>query len=269
MTELDLLLRLHPLAAHAFDAGWAAGDFLLNSRPKNLQVDTKSSPTDAVTQMDREAERMLLDALLTGRSSDAMIGEEGTNRVGTSGVTWIVDPLDGTVNYLYNIPMWGVSIAADINGVLELGVVIVPALDEAFIGIRGQGAWHVSAGVVQRIAPAPDTALDKALIATGFSYLAEERSRQAHIVQELTPHIRDIRRMGACVVDLCWLALGRVDGYYEMGLHRWDYSAGLVIAREAGQEVTGLHEQEPSTAFLVAGRPQVQKELRSLLLTCS
>jgi myo-inositol-1(or 4)-monophosphatase len=268
MTDLDTLLRLHPLAAHAYNAGLAAGDFLLNGRPDDLRVNTKSSPTDAVTQMDQGAERMLFQSLLSDRPGDGMVGEEGTNRASSSGVTWIVDPLDGTVNYLYRIPMWGVSIAASIDGVLELGVVIVPAFDEAFIGIRGEGAWHIHGGFVERITPPSDPSLAQSLVATGFSYAAEQRSRQALILQELLPQVRDIRRMGACVVDLCWLALGRIDAYYEMGLNLWDYAAGVVIAREAGHLVTGLQEDEPSTAFLVAGRPNVQHHLRTLLNTC-
>jgi myo-inositol-1(or 4)-monophosphatase len=265
MADLDTLLRLHPLAAHAYQAGLTAGDFLLNGRPDNLQVDAKSSPTDAVTHMDQEAERMLLQALLTDRPGDGMVGEEGTNRPSSSGVTWIVDPLDGTVNYLYRIPMWGVSIAAEVDGVLELGVVIVPAFDESFIGIRGEGAWHIRGGLVHRIAAPSDPDLAHCLVATGFGYAAEQRSRQARILQNLLPQVRDIRRMGACVVDLCWLALGRIDAYYEMGLHQWDYSAGVVIAREAGHQVTGLLEDEPSSTFLVAGRPNVHRQLRSVL----
>lgn len=268
MIDLDMLLRMHPLAAHAYNAGLAAGEFLLNGRPDNLKVIAKSSPTDAVTQMDQEAERMLLQALLADRPGDGMVGEEGTNRESTSGVTWIVDPLDGTVNYLYRIPMWGVSIAASVDGVVDLGVVIVPAFDEAFIGIRGEGAWHIQGGFAEHITPPRDPSLAQGLVGTGFSYTANQRSYQAQILQEILPQVRDIRRMGACVVDLCWLALGRIDAYYEMGLNVWDYSAGVVIAQEAGHVVTGLHDDEPSSTFLVAGRPNVQQHLRTLLRAC-
>jgi myo-inositol-1(or 4)-monophosphatase len=269
MVDLDALLRLHPLAAHAYSAGLAAGEFLLNGRPEDLQVNAKSSPTDAVTQMDQEAERMLLQSLLAGRPGDGMVGEEGTNRESSSGVTWIVDPLDGTVNYLYRIPMWGVSIAASIEGVVDLGVVIVPAFDEAYIGIRGEGAWHIHGGFAERITPPSDPALAQSLVATGFSYTASQRSRQGQILEEILPQVRDIRRMGACVVDLCWLSLGRIDAYYEMGLNLWDYAAGVLIAQEAGHVVTGLNEEKPSATFLIAGRPNVQQQLRASLRACT
>jgi myo-inositol-1(or 4)-monophosphatase len=253
----------HPLAAHGYAAARIAGDFLLHARPAQLVVDAKSSPTDAVTQMDREAERLLTQHLLDGRPDDAIIGEEGADRAGTSGVRWIVDPLDGTVNYIYGLPMWGVSVAAHVAGELEIGIVIAPAFDEAFVAVRGSGAWHRRGGQWHRITMANDPTLAHALVATGFAYRASARAEQAAVIAELLPEIRDMRRMGACVIDLCWLALGRVDAYFEVGLNEWDYSAGVVIAREAGLHVTGLFDDEPSPEFLIAGPPGVHAALRA------
>lgn len=259
------LFRDHPLAGHGYAAACIAGDFLLHARPAQLVVDAKSSPTDAVTQMDREAERLLVQHLLDGRPDDAIVGEEGANRVGTSGVRWIVDPLDGTVNYIYGLPMWGVSVAAEIDGELQIGIVIAPAFDEAFVAVRGSGAWHRRGGQWHRITVATDPTLSHALVATGFAYRASARAEQAAVIAELLPLVRDLRRMGACVIDLCWLALGRLDAYFEVGLNEWDYSAGVVIAREAGLEVTGLFDPHPSPEFLIAGAPAVQAQLRAVL----
>lgn len=265
MAELNDVLASHPLVNHAFDAATAAGDFLLNGRPDQLRVDAKSSPTDAVTQMDREAERMLTDLLLADRPNDGLIGEEGAERRGSSGVTWIVDPLDGTVNYLYRLPMWGVSIAAEIDGIPSIGVVVTPAFDEAFIGVRGSGSWHIEGMHATPIHRKTDPELGHALVATGFAYTADRRAEQAALVQQLLPRVRDIRRMGACVVDLCWLALGRLDAYYEIGLHPWDYLAATVIARESGQRVTGFTTEDPSPQSLIAGPPRLHAELRTFL----
>jgi myo-inositol-1(or 4)-monophosphatase len=259
--EVDRVLQAHPLAPLAWDAARTAGEFLLTRRPSDLVVETKSSASDSVTQMDREAERILVTKVLDGRPQDSILGEEGAQVRGTSSVRWIFDPLDGTVNYLYRLPMWGVSVAAEVQEVLEVGVVDVPALQESFIGIRGHGAWHVKEDVAHPITMPQPPAHDMAMIATGFGYDPDRRRRQAEVVRELIPHVRDIRRLGACVVDMCWLALGRFDAYYERGMNPWDLAAGIVILREAGAVVSGLDTPEPSDDFILAACEPLHSEL--------
>lgn len=263
--RIDQVLRHHALAPLAWDAATSAGEFLLTKRPDDLVVETKSSASDSVTQMDREAERILVTKVQAARPNDSLLGEEGAQVLGTSAVRWIFDPLDGTVNYLYRLPMWGVSVAAEVDGVLEVGIVDVPAMQESFIGIRGHGAWHVRDGHADRITMAAPPTRDMAMIVTGFGYDPERRRNQAAVLRELIPQVRDIRRLGACVVDMCWLALGRFDAYYERGLNPWDISAGIVILREAGAIVSGLDSDEPGADFILAARDPLHGELRQLL----
>ncbi|CAB4870514.1 MAG: inositol monophosphatase [Actinobacteria bacterium] len=259
--SIDLVLSLHPLLPIGWRAAGVAADFLANERPAALVVDTKSSPTDAVTEMDRGAEARLIDILLGERSTDGLLGEEGGERAGTSGVRWVVDPLDGTVNYLYGMPTWAVSVAAEVDGVCEVGVIVAPELGEAYIGVRGQGAWQVDAERAVPLRVRECTSLGSALIATGFGYAAERRRAQAAVLHELVPHIRDIRRAGAAVLDFAWLARGRLDGYYEIGLNRWDIAAGALIAAEAGARVGGLGSPDPYEGVMVAGVPGIHGAL--------
>ena len=259
------LLELHPLLPRAWRAAAAAGAFLRDERPELLAVDAKSTPTDAVSAMDRDAEAMLVHALLDGRPDDGFLGEEGGERAGTSGVRWIVDPLDGTVNYLFGLPMWGVSIAVEIDGRVDVGVVATPAFDEAYLAVRGAGAWLVNGGEGRRLRGSSCSDLSRALVTTGFGYDASVRRAQSDVVTGLITRIRDVRRMGAAVVDFCWLARGRVDAYYELGLNAWDYSAGALIAEEAGQVVSGLHDDDLDT-FILASAPAIRAELRAALV---
>jgi fructose-1,6-bisphosphatase/inositol monophosphatase family enzyme len=264
MTDLpDGLRSLHPRLPLAWAAAHRAGAFLRDERPDDLRIDTKSTITDVVSEMDRGAERMLVDDLLGARPADGFLGEEGGERAGTSGVRWIVDPLDGTVNYLHRIPMWGVSVAAEVDGIAELGVVVVPEFGEAYVGVVGGGAWLVHEGRVQQLAGSVCPTLDRAIVATGFGYRAERRVRQAEVVRELMPRVADIRRMGAAVVDFCWLARGRVDAYYESGLNPWDTAAGALIATEAGLVISG---SEASPDYFVAATPAIADDLAALLL---
>ena len=270
MTRTEVLpladvLTLHPLLPMAWRAGWTAGRFLRDERPTSLTVDTKSSPSDAVTVMDRTAEALISADLLGARPDDGLLGEEGGERLGTSGVRWVVDPLDGTVNYLFRLPMWGVSIAAEESGVVTVGVVVTPEFDEAFIGVRGQGAWHVTGSRARRLQVSECDDLSAALVTTGFGYDSAMRRAQSGVVTELITGIRDVRRLGAAVVDFCWLALGRVDAYYEVGLNAWDYAAGALIAQEAGAVVTGLHDDDFSE-FILAAAPGIATGLRDRLV---
>ncbi|MSW45374.1 MAG: inositol monophosphatase [Actinobacteria bacterium] len=224
-------------------------------------VDTKTTGTDMVTEMDRAAERLIVDAILAARPSDAILGEEGTDRPGTTGVRWIVDPIDGTTNYLYAHAGFAVSIAAEVDGNIEIGVVHDPLHQEVFTAVRGGGAQRN--GIP--ISASSETRLGHALIATGFSYEPDRRRRQAAVLIEILPLVRDIRRMGAASVDLCSVACGRVDAYYERGLQPWDHAAGALIAREAGALVSSLKGEEPDFEFCLAAPAALAAQLRPLL----
>ena len=253
-TELRLLAE-----AVARDAGALLRDQLDRVR---LEVGTKSSATDMVTEMDRAAEARIVEGLLGARPDDGMVGEEGTDRVGTSGVRWIVDPLDGTTNYLYGLPGFGVSIAAEVAGEVVAGVVADVVRGELFAATLGGGATRDGAP----IRPSACAELPVALVATGFSYDAERRRRQAAVLVEVLPQIRDIRRFGAAAVDLCSVACGRVDAYYEKGLAPWDLAAGALIAAEAGAVVTSFGGGPPADGTVVAAAPAIAEALRTLIV---
>lgn len=240
-----------------------AGTLLQAGRPAGaLRVSSKSTPTDVVTEMDHAAEALITEALARLRPDDGILGEEGTDRAGTSGVRWVVDPLDGTVNYLYDLGGWAVSIGAELDGEPLLGVVQVPSAGETFAAVRGEGA--TCNGRPLRVNAAP--ALDRALVATGFGYDPRRRAHQAEILRHVLPAVRDIRRGGACAVDLCALAAGRVDAYFERGVRPWDYAAGGLIAAEAGARVAGLGGAAPSSTFLLAAPPELFDRLEALLV---
>lgn len=253
--DLDELLRLAEHVARA------AGELLRTGRPEHLAVDTKSSPTDAVTEMDRAAEALLVEALLAARPDDGVLGEEGTDRPGSSGVRWVVDPLDGTVNYLYGIPHYTVAVAAEVDGVVEVGVVHDPSADETYSAVRGRGA-SVD-GRALRVTEVGD--LSQAMVGTGFGYGAERRARQGTVLASVLPRVRDIRRSGSAAYDLCSLARGRLDAYYEQGLHPWDLAAAGLVAAEAGARVEGLHGRPASYRLVVATHPGLFPALHDLL----
>lgn len=245
------------LLAVAVDAAFAAGE-LLASRAGHVEVAaTKSSPTDVVTEMDRRAEELIRARIGAARPSDAILGEEGgqTGDMGGAPARWVIDPLDGTVNYLYGLPDWAVSIAAEVAGEIVAGAVFVPVRGELFSATRGGGAWLTSGGTRIPLRCRPGVPLDQALLATGFGYLAGRRKVQGEVVAALLPRIRDIRRAGVASVDLCALAAGRLDGYYERGLNYWDYAAGALVAAEAGAVVGGLHGARVSGSMAVAAGP--------------
>ena len=210
-----------------------AGTLLLE-RPANLSVDTKTSDIDIVTQMDKLSEKLIVDSILAARPDDGIIGEEGANRPSKSGYTWVIDPIDGTVNYFYNMHGWSVSIAVRDESGVVVGVVYAPTLNSLFTATRGGGAYLN--GIAIKANNPVD--LNKALIATGFHYRNELREIQLKQFIDLILRVRDIRRNGSAAIDICNVAAGLVDGYYEMGLHPWDRDAAELIATEAGAQVS-------------------------------
>ncbi|MFF7143207.1 inositol monophosphatase family protein [Streptomyces nodosus] len=246
----------------ALEAATRAGAFLRDGRPEDLGVAaTKTSAIDVVTEMDIAAEKLITGLLTDRRPEDGLLGEEGASVEGTSGVEWVIDPIDGTVNYLYGLPGWAISIAARKDGETLVGVVHAPMRGEIFRAVRGEGAFLNDRPV--RVRPAPD--LGFALVGTGFGYLTERKIHQAEVVRQLIPEVRDIRRAGSAAIDLCDVAAGRLDAYYERGLNPWDYAAGDLIAREAGA-LTGGRPGEPlSPALTIAAPPGLFEQLRTRL----
>jgi myo-inositol-1(or 4)-monophosphatase len=210
-------------------------------------VAVKSSSVDVVTAVDTDSERLIVERLTAARPGDGVLGEEGGVRAGTSRVRWVVDPIDGTVNFLYGVPAYAVSIAAEVDGVVRAGAVLNAATGELFTATAGGGA-HLSSpdrpDPVRLRGNAP-ASLEQSLVATGFGYGVEQRRAQGAVVARLLPRVRDIRRFGSAALDLCAAAAGRVDAYYELHLNPWDYAAGALVAAEAGLVVTGL----PGTPF--------------------
>jgi fructose-1,6-bisphosphatase/inositol monophosphatase family enzyme len=263
----------------------SAGELLLDGlhRAPTI-VRTKSSRTDLVTEMDLASESLITTSLHRERPGDAILGEEGARQEGSTGVRWIVDPLDGTTNYLYAWPAFAVSIAAEVDDVVAVGVVHDPSHGETFAGLRGRGAWlsspgggrgapidaaavptSLGAGAVRlQVDTAP--ALGDALVGTGFNYDARLRSRQAEVLTHVLPVVRDVRRGGAASLDLCWVAAGRLDGFFEAGLQPWDWAAGALVARESGVWVGDLEGGPPSGSMVLAAAPELADRLRALLL---
>ncbi|MFB7493750.1 inositol monophosphatase family protein [Streptomyces sp. NPDC056161] len=255
------------LLALALEAARRAGDLLRDGRPADLAVArTKSSPIDVVTEMDIAAEKLITGLIADQRPDDGFLGEEGASSDGTSGIRWVIDPLDGTVNYLYGLPTWSVSIAAEQDGETVVGVVAAPMRGETYHAVRGGGAWATGAWTGERaLACRPAPPLDQALVSTGFNYVSAVRGHQAQVAARLIPLLRDIRRGGSAAVDLCDVAAGRLDGYYERGLNAWDMAAGNLIAREAGALTGGRPGERPSGDLAVAGTPGVFEPLQRLL----
>ena len=246
-------------------------------------VGTKSTATDLVTAADRDVERLIGRLLRAHRPDDAILGEEfGASRDsggsagagagdraggiagGTDGgrVRWVVDPIDGTVNYVYGIPHYAVSIAAEMGGAAVAGVVRNAATGEEWTAVRGGGAWRAG----ERLAGSAVTGLDQSLIATGFAYGSDRRAHQATVLAAILPRVRDIRRFGAAALDLCAAAEGRVDAYFEKGLGAWDHAAGGLIATEAGLRVTGLRGAPAGPNLVLAAPPGVYRQLHDLLV---
>jgi myo-inositol-1(or 4)-monophosphatase len=255
------------LAELARSAAEEAAALLMSGHSQARVVQTKSSPTDVVTEMDRAAEALIRRRIQAARPTDSILGEEGGQTGAGSPVRWIVDPLDGTVNYLYGLPDWSVSIAAEVTGTVVAGVVCAPLRRAIYTATAGHGAWLHSAWLAgpRQLSCNAEVPLPDALVATGFSYQAPQRAAQGAIAASVLPRVRDIRRAGSAALDLCSVAAGQVDAYYESGVHAWDIAAGGLIAREAGAVVAGLHGSEPSEAMTIAASPALFAELHDLL----
>ena len=225
-------------------------------------VSTKTTGTDMVTEVDRASEALIVERLTELRPDDGLLGEEGSDHPGTSGIRWVFDPLDGTTNYLYRFPGFNVSIAAEIDGIAVAGAVVDVLRREVFSAALDGGATCNGVPVIRTGAPP----LHQALVATGFGYQPDRRKGQAEVLARLIDQIRDIRRMGAAAVDLCSVAMGRVDAYFERGLAHWDWAAGALIAREAGLVVIDLDGEPPGPHFLLAAPPSLLRPLRDLLI---
>jgi myo-inositol-1(or 4)-monophosphatase len=239
----------------------AAGAELMARYGRVEGLDTKTSATDPVSDADRAAEALLVSMIGRERPADGLVGEEGAERVSHTGITWVIDPLDGTVNYLYQLDNFSVSIAAEDAAGALVGVVHNPVTGRTFAAARGAGA--VRDGTPLRVNdPVP---IGRALLATGFGYTAEKRALQGALVARLLPRIRDLRRIGSAALDLCAVASGAVDAYFEEGVKRWDIAAGGLIAREAGAVVTTTQLPTGGPTGCLAAGPALHAELAAEL----
>jgi myo-inositol-1(or 4)-monophosphatase len=255
----------------AVDIAREAGDMLLAKRPARPEaVQTKSSQTDVVTALDRASEELIRDRIKAARPGDAILGEEGGETAGAETregrVRWIVDPIDGTVNFMYGLPDWAVSIAVEVDGEVVAGVVNVVPRGELFAAGKGGGAELMRQGMpAERLHCNTGVPLSQALIATGFGYQPGRRAVQAEVLAHVLPKVRDIRRGGSCAADLCSVAAGRVDGYYERGAEYWDFAAGGLIAAEAGARIGGLRGRPYNPDLTVCAAPGLFEQLHDLL----
>lgn len=240
----------------------AAGDLLASRlHDDRSHVSTKSTGTDMVTEMDAASERLIVDRIRRARPDDSIVGEEGAAVTGGSAIRWVIDPLDGTTNYLYRLPGWNVSVGVEIDGTPVAGAVSIPSTDDLFAAGSGLGATRNGVAIA-----VPDAApLATALVGTGFSYEPGVRERQAVNVSRLIGRVRDIRRFGAAAADLCAVGCGRLDAYVESGLAPWDHSAGTIIAREAGARVAVTEEHPLPGTLVIAAHPARWDEFVTLL----
>jgi len=278
----ETLLELRSVA---IGAAREAGELLADRAGQVEVAATKSSPTDVVTEMDRRSEELIRSRILASRPSDAILGEEGglIGNTGDAPVLWVIDPLDGTVNYLYGLHDWAVSIAAEVEWAdggdvagragggevgrkVVAGAVYVPLRGELFCAVRGRGAWlQAGEDYWHPLECGPGVPLDQALVGTGFGYRKERRKVQGEVVAAMLPQVRDIRRVGVASVDLCAVAAGRLDGFYERGLNYWDWAAGALVATEAGAVVGGLNGEPVSSSMAVAAGPALFGPLSAAL----
>ena len=232
---------------------------LLMERPSAFEIESKSTAIDIATQMDKKAEKFIVESLLAARPDDGIIGEEGSAVESKSGITWVIDPLDGTVNYFYGLPGWNVSIAAKDKDGSIVGVVTAPTINSTWWATRGGGAFYNG----HQIHCNDPIALDRSLIATGFQYDVSHRISQLEDFSKLVPIVRDLRRNGAAAVDLCHVAMGALDGYYEAGLKEWDWAAGALVATEAG--ATFKHYGQGAMRISMAAGPSLHSQLEAHL----
>lgn len=265
LPDATLVAELRALAERV---AVAASDMVRESRPTTVEVAaTKSSSVDIVTQMDAASEILLRKLILEARPTDAILGEEDGHVSGTSGLTWVVDPIDGTVNYLYGIPAYAVSVAVVAGSgdpeewTALAGCVVHIGDGRRWTASRGGGATrdgvpiHVNA----------PTTLEQSLVGTGFGYAAQRRAAQAQVLAQVLPKVRDIRRIGSAALDLCMVAEGQLDLVYERGLNPWDMAAGALLVAEAGGVVTGLRGRAAARDMTVAGPAESVARLADLL----
>ena len=254
---------LHELLSIAEAAARSAGELLLarfdEGRGASGEISSKSTPTDLVSESDLAAEAVIREILEARRPDDAIMGEEGDDRPGTTGLRWIVDPLDGTINFLFGFPVWCVSVACE--GVV--GVIFDPIRDELFATPSVEGEPPTCNGIPMRGSGREDLATT--LLATGFGYDSEVRARQVAIITRVLPEVRDIRRAGSAALDLAWAAAGRVDAYFEYGVKAWDVAAGRLLCTAAGLDVRELPGGDGLPPGLMAAPPAVADALRALL----
>jgi myo-inositol-1(or 4)-monophosphatase len=252
----------------AVDTAREAGALVARGRASaGDRVDVKSSSVDVVTAVDTASERLIVDRLLGARPHDAVLGEEGAAREGSSGVRWIVDPIDGTVNFLYDLPAYAVSIAAEVDGVVRAGAVLNVATGDLFTATTGGGAWLSTPARPEpvRLRGSSPASLEQTLVGTGFGYHQEQRRAQGAVVAALLPQVRDIRRFGSAALDLCAAAAGRIDAYYELHLNPWDHAAGGLVAAEAGLVVTGLPGRPFAEPMAIVAAPTVADAFVALI----
>lgn len=243
----------------AVDLGIRAGRLIREGRTEGIRdVQTKTSDVDVVTAMDKACESFLIAELQAARPGDGVYGEEHEERSSETGVRWIVDPIDGTVNYLYGIPDYAVSIACEIDGVVVAGAVVRPESDEVYHAYVGGGAYRDDVA----LHGSTPQSVAVSLVATGFGYIATRRQQQGALLANVIGSVRDIRRIGSAALDICYAAEGRIDAYYEWGLHAWDFAAATLIAAEAGLTVRSPEHED---GLLVVGAPAVADDLAQLL----
>jgi myo-inositol-1(or 4)-monophosphatase len=246
------------LLSVAVGAARAAARIHAEGRRSALDVAEKdASPFNLVTHVDRAAEEAIVDRILEARPDDAILGEEGGDAAGTSGLRWLVDPLDGTVNYLFGLPQWCVSVACE----ERVGVILDPIREERFEAVAGVAATLGG----EPLGPSSRDDLSTALVATGFAYDAGVRARQAEVVREVIPRVADIRRMGSAALDLAWTAAGRYDAFYERGVSAWDVAAGTMLCAAAGLEVRRLEPRDGLPAGVLAAPAGLVDELLALV----
>ena len=228
---------------------------------RTYAIETKSSPTDLVTEADREAEALIVRGILATRPHDGLLGEEGALSEGTSGIRWVIDPIDGTTNFVYGVPAYSVSIGVERDGQVLAGVVHDVALKEAYTASLGGGA-HLN-GLPIRCSEKTD--LSASLWGIGFAYDPHRRGEQARFYDRVMTQIRDVRRMGSAALDLCRVASGQLDGYWEFQLNPWDIAAGGIIAREAGAVTRGFHGYTFEQGYVLASNAALNGPMLAVL----
>ena len=233
---------------------------ICSASERKTDIEKKSSSSDYVTSLDRQIESGIVQFIRKNRANDGILGEEGASRSGTSGIRWIIDPIDGTSNFVYSIPYFSLSIAIEAEGEIVAGVVADLSSNDIFDAVKGHGSRCNN----EVIKVNDNDSLQSAIVTTGFSYRPERREFQGGMLQHILPRIGDIRRFGSAALDLCWLATGRVDAFYEEGLNLWDYAAGSLIVSEAGGTVRTVNLAH-GINLLLATNAHLDKEFQILI----